>query len=80
MPGINVIKISTLLYFFLLITIAVSCQKKETNPFVKIRTLPNTVHEVSGITTLPDTNLYAINDSGNDNTLFSIHRKGKIVT
>ncbi len=77
MPGITEIKVLRLPFFLFLITITVSCQKKEANNFVKIHSLPNAVHEISGIVTLDNT-LYAINDSGNNNTLFSISKEGKI--
>ncbi len=79
MPGIKEIKISKLTFLILLITITVSCQKNESNSFIKIHALPNAVHEISGIAKLANDRLYAINDSGNDNTLFAISDEGKIV-
>ncbi|AXT54177.1 hypothetical protein D1818_23965 [Aquimarina sp. BL5] len=45
-----------------------------------INGLSKNIKEISGITKFTsDTLLYAINDSGNDNTLFCLNQKGKIV-
>ncbi len=78
MHGINVIKISKLSFIILLATLSASCQKNKVNPFTKLYALPSALHEISGITVLSNQNLYAINDSGNDNTVFHINKKGKI--
>ncbi len=79
MPGIKEIKISHLPYFILLMTLTVSCQQNEVSNLIKINSLSSSIHEISGITILSDNRLYAINDSGNDNTLFSLTQKGKII-
>ncbi|AXT59096.1 hypothetical protein D1816_01585 [Aquimarina sp. AD10] len=79
MLGIREIKISALLCFILLTALQVSCQKNEASILVKIAPLSNTLHEISGITTLENNKLYAINDSGNDNTLFCLNQDGKIL-
>ncbi|GAA4279178.1 SdiA-regulated domain-containing protein [Aquimarina mytili] len=79
MPGIREIKISHISYLILLLTMTASCQKKKDSNLVKINSLPNAIHEISGITLLHNTILYAINDSGNDNTLFELNERGKIM-
>ncbi|WP_103072611.1 NHL repeat-containing protein [Aquimarina sediminis] len=79
MPGINEIKILKLSYLILLMTITVSCQKGKKTDIIKINTLPKDLNEISGITMLSDNRVYAINDSGNDNTLFSLNQKGEIL-
>ncbi|WP_160111874.1 hypothetical protein [Aquimarina sp. AU58] len=79
MPGIIEAKIVKLSYLILLMTATVSCQKDKNTDLIKVNTLPKILHEISGITMLSDHNLYAINDSGNSNTLFCLNQKGKIV-
>lgn len=79
MHGIIEAKIVKLSYLILLMTATVSCQKGKNTDLIKISTLPKILHEISGITMLSDSNLYAINDSGNNNTLFCLNQKGKIV-
>lgn len=78
MHGIKEIRILKLSYFILLTTVTVSCQKGKMSDLVKVNTLPNSLHEISGVTTLSDDKLYAINDSGNDNTLFRLDHNGKV--
>ncbi|WP_298320439.1 hypothetical protein [uncultured Aquimarina sp.] len=71
-----------LITFFLLLTISlsVSCQKNDSTDLIIINGLSKNIKEISGITKFTsDTLLYAINDSGNDNTLFCLNQKGKIV-
>jgi len=68
--------------FFLLLTISlsVSCQKNDSTDLIIINGLSKNIKEISGITKFTsDTLLYAINDSGNDNTLFCLNQKGEIV-
>lgn len=56
--------------------ISVSCQKgKKSN----IHIFPKSLNEISGITMLSDNKLYAINDSGNENVLFCLNTKGKVL-
>ncbi|GAA4271420.1 hypothetical protein U6A24_22870 [Aquimarina gracilis] len=80
MPGIKEINISKLSYFILLITLSVSCQKNENLNLIKISSLPNAIHEISGIVMLSDNKLYAINDSGNAPILFRLNQKGEILS
>ncbi|WP_299222862.1 hypothetical protein [uncultured Aquimarina sp.] len=71
-----------LITFFLLLIISLplSCQKKDNTDLIIINGLSKNVKEISGITKFTsDTLLYAINDSGNDNTLFCLNQKGKII-
>ncbi|SEM25615.1 SdiA-regulated [Aquimarina amphilecti] len=71
------LKIFTLL---VCITLSVSCQKKSHQDFLKVNQLSNSLKEISGITGFPnEPHLYAINDSGNDNVLFRLDKKGKIL-
>ncbi|WP_035093440.1 NHL repeat-containing protein [Aquimarina macrocephali] len=79
MLGIIEVKILKLSYLILLMTVTASCQKDKNVDLIKINTLPNLLHEISGITMLSDHNVYAINDSGNSNVLFCLNQKGKIV-
>ncbi|WP_103864582.1 hypothetical protein [Aquimarina sp. I32.4] len=79
MLGIKEINIVKLSYLILLTTITVSCQKNKVNQLIKITDLSNDLHEISGIALLSDQKLYAINDSGNSNTLFCLNQKGKIL-
>ncbi|MBW1298373.1 hypothetical protein [Aquimarina litoralis] len=61
------------------ITLSVSCQKKNDTDLIVIDHLSSSLHEISGITYLHgNSGLYAINDSGNDNVVFSLNKKGKI--
>ncbi len=80
MPGIKEIKISTLLLYFLLSTTLVSCQKEGNSNFKKISKLSNVLSEISGITSLSNHKLYAINDSGNDPILFCLNQQGEILS
>ncbi len=80
MPGIKEINITKLSYFILLMTLSVSCQKNENSDLIKISSLPNALHEISGITILSDNKIYAVNDSGNDPVLFSLSQKGEIIS
>ncbi len=71
------LKISFLL---LSISLTVCCQKKNDTDLVIISNLSNSLKEISGITKFPnDASIYAINDSGNSNTLFELDQKGKII-
>ncbi len=61
------------------ISLTVCCQKKSNSDLVTISNLSNSLKEISGITKLPnDISIYAINDSGNSNTLFQLDQKGEI--
>ena len=61
------------------ISLTVCCQKKSNTDLVTISRLSNDLKEISGITKLPnDIGIYAINDSGNSNTLFKLDQKGTI--
>ncbi|WP_062054961.1 SdiA-regulated domain-containing protein [Aquimarina longa] len=62
----------------LLAALSISCQKVTTSRLSKVNKLPKVLNEISGITVLPNHKLYAINDSGNDNTLFILSQKGNI--
>jgi len=66
--------------FFFLLSIVTSCQKSESQSLIKIANLPSLLDEISGITLLKDNHLYAINDSGNDNTLFCLNQQGEILS
>ncbi|MBQ4821599.1 hypothetical protein [Aquimarina sp. MMG016] len=79
MPGIKETKISKIAFLIFLVTTTISCQKNEDTNLIKINSLPHSIREVSGITMLPDNHIYAINDSGNDNTLFRLNKKGEII-
>lgn len=79
MPGIKKIKILKLSHLILLTTITMSCQKDKSSDLIKIKSLSYSIREISGITMLSDNKLYAINDSGNDNTLFCLNQKGEIL-
>ncbi len=79
MPGIKETKMSILFGLILLTTISVSCQKDTEHSLVKVNSLPNELHEISGLTLLSNNRLYAINDSGNDNTLFCLNQKGEVL-
>ncbi|TPN82449.1 SdiA-regulated domain-containing protein [Aquimarina algicola] len=78
MPGIKEINIKKISFIMFLVTLSMSCQKHNTS-LKKITSLKKSLKEVSGITQLSDGNLYAINDSGNDNTLFCLDSKGDIL-
>ncbi len=79
MPGIKEIKISVVLLYFLLSTMPISCQKEVGFNLIKINSLPNAVREISGITKLPGSDIFAVNDSGNDNILFRLDHLGNII-
>ncbi len=79
MPGIRKIKIIKLSYLILLTTMTMSCQKDKHSDLTKIKKLSHSINEISGITMLSDAKLYAINDSGNDNTVFCLNQKGEII-
>ncbi|KAA1246376.1 SdiA-regulated domain-containing protein [Aquimarina sp. RZ0] len=71
---------SKILLLLLIASISVSCQKKEKTDLLQINVLSNRLKEISGITKISGTAfIYAINDSGNDNTLFKINEEGEIV-
>lgn len=66
--------------FLIGITLSVSCQKKSQHDFLSVNHLSNSLKEISGVTRLPnDSHLYAINDSGNDHTLFRLLENGEIL-
>ena len=79
MPGIKEIKILYAFYLIVLATCTMSCQNNTSTDLIKINTLSNTVHEVSGITCLGKDHLYVINDSGNKNLLYRLDQKGSIL-
>ncbi|WP_298549001.1 SdiA-regulated domain-containing protein [uncultured Aquimarina sp.] len=70
----------TTFFLLLIISLSVSCQKKDSTDLIIINGLSKNVKEISGITKFTsDTLLYAINDSGNDNILFCLNQKGEII-
>lgn len=57
-----------------------ACQDKSKElTLVKIAKLPSSLHEISGMVLLSDYHLYAINDSGNDNSVFKLNLDGQII-
>jgi len=80
MRGINEIKIPPLLFYFLLTTTLVSCQKNKNTNLKKVGELPYALREISGITALSNHKLYAINDSGNGPVLFGLNQQGAIIS
>ncbi|WP_438711804.1 hypothetical protein ACSTS3_04310 [Aquimarina muelleri] len=66
-------------YLIFLAAISVSCQKNKKSGISNIHSFPNSLNEISGITMLSNNKVYAINDSGNDNTLFCLDLKGEIL-
>ena len=71
------ITIFTLIIF---LSLSASCQKKDTSDLSLVTSLPHSLGEISGITSIPmSKNLYAINDSGNENVLLSFNQKGKVI-
>ncbi|MBP2833950.1 SdiA-regulated domain-containing protein [Aquimarina sp. U1-2] len=69
-----------ILGFLLLHVLTVSCQKLEDTDLILVNNLSKLVREVSGITKLPGHNyVYAINDSGNDNSIFTLDLNGDII-
>ncbi|WP_109298738.1 SdiA-regulated domain-containing protein [Aquimarina sp. AU474] len=79
MLGIKEIKVTVLLYLMTLATFTVSCQKSEKTKLKRINTLSNHIGEISGITSLSKNQLFAINDSGNENILFQLNQEGEII-
>lgn len=79
MPGIKENKLLKIIFLILLYTTSSSCQKKENDHLSKITSLPSSLREISGIVKLSDNHLYAINDSGNDNTVFKLDAQGKLL-
>jgi len=70
------IKIILLTFFFL--TVFFSCQKKGDSNLLLINDLPDSLSEISGITSFDGSpHLYAINDSGNEQVLYKIDSTGK---
>ncbi|MDH7443992.1 SdiA-regulated domain-containing protein [Aquimarina sp. 2201CG14-23] len=68
--------------FFLLLTVSltVCCQKNDDTDLLTVNHLSSSLKEISGIAiSTSDKNLYAINDSGNSNTLFRLDLKGNIL-
>jgi len=66
-------------YLFLFHLFLGSCQQKKNSDLLTIQQLSNSLHEISGITMLPnDGNIYAINDSGNKNVVFTLNFEGNI--
>ncbi|WP_343914767.1 SdiA-regulated domain-containing protein [Aquimarina litoralis] len=71
---------SNICIFLLCCTLTVSCQKKNDTDLIMIDHLSNALHEISGITYIKgESNLYAVNDSGNENVVFLLNQKGKIL-
>ncbi|MDY8138949.1 hypothetical protein [Aquimarina sp. 2201CG5-10] len=79
MRGIIEIKLIKVICLILLTTITASCQKVGNTDLIKINSLSNDIREISGIATFSNSKIYAINDSGNSNTLFCLDFKGKII-
>ncbi len=70
-------KLSFLIIAF---NVFISCQSQKDSRLQKIATLPSTLDEISGINYTDKTKtLYAINDSGNANTLFQLNLEGELV-
>ena len=67
--------------YILLITSFSNCQQTNSPRLSTIGKLPFEIHEISGISKFPDDPfLYAINDSGNDASIFKLNLKGGIET
>ncbi len=66
-------------YVFAIVLTCTYCTSQHNTPLIPIRELPNTLKEISGICVLSDHFLYAINDSGNSNTLFRLTPEGDII-
>lgn len=79
MLGINENKLLKIIILILLYTSTSSCQKNKNDRFSKICSLSSSLREISGIVTLSDGNLYAMNDSGNDNSIFKLDSEGKLL-
>ncbi|MBQ0736573.1 hypothetical protein [Aquimarina celericrescens] len=72
---------SNILGLLLLNVVMASCQKMEDTDLIFINDLSKLIREVSGITKLPgDDFMYAINDSGNDNSIFKLQLNGDIIS
>ncbi len=62
-----------------LASFTVSCQKIKDTKLKKVTALSNRIGEISGVVALSKNQIFAINDSGNKNTLFKLNQEGKIL-
>ncbi len=69
-----------IVYLFVIIMLSPCCQRGQQKDLKIISQLSDSIKEISGITMFPKGSfIYAINDSGNSNTLFRLNQHGKIV-
>ncbi|WP_025742111.1 NHL repeat-containing protein [Aquimarina pacifica] len=67
-----------LYYLIIFISFNISCQKKSNSQLIKVNDLSKSLNEISGIVKSSDKTLFAINDSGNSNTVFCLNNNGEI--
>jgi len=64
--------------FTFTLLLCISCKKETHATLTILASLSSELDEISGITTLSDKSIYAINDSGNPSLIYRLNDKGKI--